>query len=319
MSTLFTLSFRKTLVSIGIATLVMNGCVETVPGSQEVSLSTTIVPTTYIPSLLHPLGDELEESSGLAYFGEKVWTVNDSGNENIVYQINLQTGKAEKKVKVINAENIDWESLAQSETHLFIGDFGNNAGNRTDLVVLKILKEDLLSKTEVTAEKIFFSYPEQANFEERMNGHNYDCEAFFYSNGVLHLFTKNWENNQTDYYILEPNPGTVEANHQSSFDSDGLITGADINTSTGDIVLIGYENKGIFSQSFIWLLSGYPPHDPFGGINSKIMLGSPADLGQTEAVFIKKDNSGYITSEAIKAGETHITGKIFSFDFNGFF
>jgi len=294
------------------------GCVDTVPYQEEVLLPTPMMPTSIVPTLLQELDDELEESSGLAYFGGKVWTVNDSENENIIYQINLQSGKAERRVRVTNAENIDWESLAQSETHLYIGDFGNNAGNRTDLVVLKIQKEDLLTKTEVTAEKIFFSYPEQTNFNDRWNSHNFDCEASFYSNGVLHLFTKNWENNNTDYYTLETKPGTLKADHHGSFDSEGLITGADINQSTGDIVLVGYENKGIFSQSFIWILSDYPEHNPFGGKKSKIMLGSPADLGQTEAIFIKGDNKGYISSEAIYLNNFHITGKLFSIDFRNF-
>jgi len=293
-------------------------CVETVSVPQEVPSTIAMVPTSYVPTLLQELDEELAESSGLVYFGGKVWTVNDSGNENIVYQVNLQTGKAERKVRVTNSENIDWESLAHSERHLYIGDFGNNSGTRTDLAVLKIRKEDLINKTEVTAEKIFFSYPEQENFEERTNSHNFDCEAFFYSDGELHLFTKNWENNHSDHYTLGTNPGKIEAKYQGSFDTEGLITGADINTSTGDIVLIGYENSGIFSQSFIWLLSDYPKHNLWEGKNSRITIGSPGNLGQTEAIFINNDNTGYISSEAIEMDNFHIKGKLFSLNFQGF-
>ena len=309
--------FTHLFILAGISILI--GCVETTLVQEEVVQTTTMSPTSYIPILLQNLDEELEESSGLAYFEGNVWTINDSGNENIVYQVNLQTGKPERKVRITNAENIDWESLSQSDTHLYIGDFGNNAGDRTDLVILKISKEDLLTKTAVTAEKIFFSYPQQGNFDERMNSHNFDCEASFYYDGVLHLFTKNWENNQTDYYTLGITPGTTRATHHGSFDTEGLITGADINTSTGTIVLIGYENKGIFSQSFLWLLSNYPAENPFGGIASKIMLGSPANLGQTEAIFIKADNSGLISSEAIISDDFYVTGKIFSFDLNSYF
>jgi len=309
---------RSAYKSILAAVLLLIGCVETVPVHEEIISDTATLPSSFVPLLLQQLDNELQESSGLAYFGGKVWTVNDSGNENIIYQLDLQSGKASKRVRVTNAENIDWESLAQSETHLYIGDFGNNEGNRTDLVVLKVLKSDLLTKTEVAAEKIFFSYPQQTNFEERINSHNFDCEAFFYLRGVLHLFTKNWEDNQTNHYTLGTSPGTTTANFEGSFDSEGLITGADINSSTGDIVLIGYENRGVFSQSFIWILSGYPEHNLFGGSNSKVMLGSPADLGQTEAVFIKDDNTGYISSETINLDRFFIHGKLFSFDFRSF-
>jgi len=293
--------------------------VDTVPLENKEQMSSMMVPTSYTLPLLQLLDEELEESSGLAYFDGKIWTVNDSGNENIIYQIDTQSGKAARRIRVSNAENIDWESLAQSPTHLFIGDFGNNEGNRTDLVVLKIRKEDLLTKNEVTAEKIFFSYPDQENFEERINSHNFDCEAFFYTEGLLHLFTKNWENSQTNYYTLGINPGTAKANIRGQFNSEGLITGADINPTSGDIVFIGYENKGIFSQSFIWLFSEYPDNDMFGGKNSKIMLGSPADLGQTEAIHLKDDNSGFISSEAMELGEFYVQGKLFTFDFSRYF
>ena len=299
--------------------LLLVGCIETVPLNGEIVSDTATMPSSYVPTLLQQLDSELEESSGLAYFGGKVWTVNDSGNENIVYQLDTQSGKASRRVRVSNAENIDWESLAQSDTHLFVGDFGNNEGNRTDLVVLKILKNDLLTKNEVSAEKIHFSYPRQDNFEERMNSHNFDCEAFFYSEGLLHLFTKNWENSHTDYYTLGIDPGTTKARHKGQFNSEGLITGADIDPASGNIVFIGYENKGIFSQSFLWFFSDYPDEDIFGGKKSKIMLGSPADLGQTEAIHFKDKNSGLITSEAIEMGEFHVTGKLFTFDFSRFF
>jgi len=291
---------------------------DTVPLEKKEQMSTAIVPTSYTLPLLQLLDEELEESSGLAFIDGKVWTVNDSGNENIVYQIDSNTGKTARRVRVDNAKNVDWESLAQSTTHLYIGDFGNNEGNRTDLVVLKILKEDLLTKNTVTAEKIFFSYPDQENFGERMNSHNFDCEAFFYSHGFLHLFTKNWEDSHTNYYTLGIDPGTIRATLQGQFNAEGLVTGADINSATGDIIMIGYENKGIFSQSFLWLFSGYPDHDVFGGKKSKIMLGNPTDLGQTEAILMKENNTGYISSEAIELGDFRVQGKLFVFDFNSF-
>lgn len=293
-------------------------CVDTSSLNKEEQKSIAAVPTSYSPTLLQNLDKELEESSGLAYFGDKIWTVNDRGNENIIYQVDTQTGKATRRVRVSNAKNIDWESLAQSNTHLFIGDFGNNQGNRTDLVVLKISKEEILKNDEVTAEKIFFSYPEQKNFKERMNSHNFDCEAFFYAEGLLHLFTKNWENSQTNHYTLGTDPGTTKAKITGQFNSEGLITGADINSATGVIVLLGYENKGIFSQSFAWLLSEYPAHNIFGGKKSKILLGSPADLGQTEAIYLKDNNMGIISSEAMEFRNFHVQGKVLTFDFSRF-
>ena len=78
--------------------------------------------------------------------------------------MNPDNGPILKKVSIKNAENIDWERMVQSPEHIYIGDFGNNTGNREDLVILKIKKSELLAFEEVSAEKIFFSYPIRNNF-----------------------------------------------------------------------------------------------------------------------------------------------------------
>ena len=44
-------------------------------------------------------------------------------------------------LSVNKEENVDWEDITQDETHIYIADFGNNNGNRTDLKIYKILKQ----------------------------------------------------------------------------------------------------------------------------------------------------------------------------------
>lgn len=276
------------------------------------------VPSSYELEFVSELHEELSESSALAEFNNTLWTLNDKGNENILYQLDTNNGSILKKVKIANAENIDWESMAQSNDYLFIGDFGNNAGNRVDLVILRIKKSDLLAFEEVNAEKIFFSYPDQNNLNPIFQKHNFDCEAFFFVNNELHLFTKNWEDNKTNYYTVPDKPGNQLAEFKESFDVAGLITDADINRSTGDIILLGYTNAGISSQNFIWLFYDYTSFDIFKGEKNKIILGNVRDLGQTEGIVIREDNSGWITSEEILAGPIRIAPKLFRYDFKGF-
>ena len=307
---------RPYILFLNILFLFGLGCVPDQRTDNEIH--TTTIPDFYKPLFLNNLEQETKESSGLAFFNEQLWTINDSGNENIIYQINKLTGKVTRQVMVSNAENIDWESMAQSDTHLFIGDFGNNLGNRKDLVVLKIEKKKILESDQVLAEKIHFTYPDQESFDEGMHKHNFDCEAFIYAEGRLHLFTKNWADNMTKHYTLSSQAGTEEAFLQDTYNVEGLITGADINTKSGNIVLLGYENKGLVSQSFVWILSDYPSLDVFQGNNKKIMLGSPANLGQTEAIQLQDNNTGFISSEAIERGNLNVEGKLFTFDFNSF-
>lgn len=286
---------------------------------EEILVNVGTVPTSYAPTLVSTLNVELNESSALALFAGKLWTINDSGNENIIYEVDPANGNVGKKVKVTNAVNVDWESMAQSETHLYVGDFGNNSGNRKDLNILKIEKNSILANETVTAEKINFSYPDQTSFVAALNSNNFDCEAFYFQGDSLHLFTKNWVDNKTKYYTLSSQPGESVANFKRDFDTQGLVTAADINEKTGEIVLLGYTNLGLSSQSFVWLLSGYMGSQIFEGKKSKINLGSPAVLGQTEGIYLNNDNTGYISSERIQLGGFTVPAKLFAFDFKAFF
>jgi hypothetical protein len=286
---------------------------------EEFLVNLGTVPSSYSPTLVALLNGELGGNSGLANFDGGLWSINDSENGNLIYKLNSSTGVIERRVKVTNAINVDWESLAQSDTHLFIGDFGNNSGKRKDLTILKIEISQLLSKDEVTAEKIEFSFSDQTSFEAQFHKTNFDCEAFFYANDSLHLFTKNWVDNKTKYYTLHINPGTGQANLKADFLVDGLVTAADINPNTGDIVLLGYQNAGISSQCFVWLFSGYSGFDFFNGKKSKIFLGSPVTLGQTEGIVLNNNNTGFISSEKIEFGGYSLPAQLYKFDFSSFF
>ncbi|EIM78555.1 hypothetical protein A3SI_02296 [Nitritalea halalkaliphila LW7] len=284
--------------------------------TEEIRLPGSL-PGSYSPEIVRDLEEEVRESSGLAFFGGSFWTVNDSGNENIVYQLDPETSLVQRRVRVENAPNIDWESLAQDEQYLYIGDFGNNNGVRQDLVIQRVAQSDLLASTSVQATPIRFRYPDQTDFSFRPNAHDFDCEAFFYRDGMLHLFTKNWLTETTRYYRIPAEPGEHVAELVGEFEVNGLITGADVNVRTGDAVLIGYRLQGLSSQVFVVLLRGYREH-VFDGEQHRMVLGSPATLGQTEAIQLLVDNRGKISSESFRAGIFQIPGRWIRFDFSDF-
>jgi hypothetical protein len=236
----------------------------------------------------------VRESSGLAKINGKLWTINDSGNESYIYQIDSLSGSVKRKVFVGNAKNKDWESLATSDKHLYIGDFGNNKGKRKDLVVLKISIEDLLNKDTVTAKKIEFNFPDQTTFDNKNHEHNFDCEAFFFKDDSLHLFTKNWKDYKTKYYTMPSKKGTYTANLKSEFDVNGLITAADYNKKLNYLVLLGYDKN---VNAFIWLLNNFEGNNFFGGNKRRIELESTIKIGQVEGILINGDNSLWISAE----------------------
>ncbi len=246
----------------------------------------------------------LEECSGLAYSDTGLWGINDGGNTNELFLIDTLSGEIIHKVQLTNAENKDWEDLAQDENFLYIGDFGNNAGNRTDLTIYKVNKSDLQDES-TTAEIITFSYPDQYDFSYSPNSNNFDCEAFYVQNDSLHLFSKNWENQQTRHYVLATDQGHHEAILKDSFNVEGLITGADI-SDEGIIFLLGYQPNG---QGFMWLLFDYQENKPFSGNKRKIQLGEGIENGQIEGITFSDEHRGFICSEKI----AFLQQRLFSF------
>lgn len=248
--------------------------------------------TNYVPQLLTNLTGSLNEASGLALIDGALWIHNDGGNATEIYVLDSLSGQIERTLDLLNSDNEDWEDLAQSETHLFVGDFGNNSGNRTDLRIYKIAQNEL-SQDFAFSEFINFSYEDQTVFEDNHNNHNFDCEAFFYHNDSLHLFTKNWIDNTCKYYVLPATTGTHTAQLRSTFNTNGLITGADISPD-GTVALVGYTQGG---GTFMWLLYDYKTGDYFSGNKRRINLGSAVNTSQLEAVIFEKDGYGYIGAE----------------------
>ena len=86
----------------------------------------------------------LSESSGAIFFNNKLITHNDSRGENKLFELDTITEQVTRTVAISNATNIDWEDITQDDTSIYIGDIGNNSGNRTDLKIYKISKTDFV-------------------------------------------------------------------------------------------------------------------------------------------------------------------------------
>ena len=84
---------------------------------------------------LYSLPKKLKEVSGIIYTKKDnlFWTLEDSGNSNKIYGLNVENGTLEQTITIENTLNIDWEDITKdNEGNLFIGDFGNNDNVRKD-------------------------------------------------------------------------------------------------------------------------------------------------------------------------------------------
>lgn len=278
--------------------------------------------SNYQPNLVADLTQNLNENSALIYWNNQVLTINDGGNEAALFFLNNNNGAVIRKVIVDQANNVDWEALTQDNNNIYIGDFGNNFGDRVNLCVYKISKLDITNSINdtVSAIKMNFDYGNQVNFSSALNANNFDCEAFFYHMDSLHLFTKDWLDLKTRHYVLPSNwMDTVHANQIDSFLIDGLITDATIDSSSANAMLLGYKNNGnnIYT-SFIWILSDYFGHHYFSGNKRRIEIGSMFNVSQTEGITLIDSTQGYISSEQISSVIT-VPAKLFQFNFQNYF
>jgi hypothetical protein len=255
------------------------------------------VTTTPLP-LKTRLADGVAESSGLVYTNGKLWTFNDSGNPAVLFRVDSASGQVQQQVRISNFDNVDWEDITADAQYVYIGDFGNNNGNRHDLRVLRVAKADLgAAATTATAEGIYFSYPDQTDFTSRTNRHNFDCEAFFYANDSLHLFTKNWGDLQTRYYTIPTKPGAYEAHLKATFNVNGLVTAAALNATGSVAGLLGYNAQT--AETFLWLLSGFKGSNYLQGYRRRIELPSAVLIGQAEGLSFVDRYRVFISNERL--------------------
>jgi hypothetical protein len=188
---------------------------------------------------------EVNESSGLARSDKagRFWTHNDSGGASEVYEVD--TLGALFRTKTLNQlPNTDWEELADSpDGRLFIGDFGNNRSQRRDLAVYVVNAQD-------SVQKIAFSYADQPGFPPSADRMNYDCEAFFYDNDSLYLFSKNWSRTHqfVRRYALPATPGTYSTAPQDSIWINSPVTAADISPDGQTFALLTYSKILLFRR-----------------------------------------------------------------------
>jgi hypothetical protein len=208
-----------------------------------------------------------------------------------------KSGKVIKSVRIKNGINHDWEDITQDDKYIYVGDFGNNRGDRKDLTIYKILKSAIGEgkKVEVDADKILFSYNDQKSFTVKRQKNNYDCEAITNFDDSLIIFSKDWADYKTRMYKLPKTPGTYKIDPVSVCDVNGLVTGADFNNSTGDLVLVGYMNY----VPFIVLFNRFTGKD-FKAKVYRINFSGMKDA-QTEGILWIDNDNTVITCEATKA------------------
>lgn len=231
------------------------------------------------------LSDSLKETSGLTFLKDKIYTFNDSGNTNEIFEIDKNSGKILKKIQT-NFPNKDWEAITNDGEHLYIGDFGNNAGKRKDLAVYKVESSEKNSK-------IQFSYSEQKDFTPVYLNHNFDAESMIFLDGKIHIFTKEWASKDISHYILNIDEFENQSIKKIETFHIGFVA-TDASYFDGKLYIVGYTKKArvylmIFEKNSEGLFFNQP--------TKKYKLGSTFTVGQVEGIAVNNDGI-YISNES---------------------
>ena len=256
---------------------------------------TLLIAQTMVLDSIINLSTYAQECSGMIFCNQKLIACNDSGGENCLFEIDTATGQVTKKIYIENASNADWEALAQDSLHIYIGDIGNNLGNRTNLCIYKINKNAYFNTTNdtISAEKIFYSYADQNAFIASNQNTPYDAEALVCINDSLYIFTKDWVNQHTSIYAMPTLAGTYSLEKRTQYDVQALVTDAAYDAELNHIYLTAYTKLAV---PYILYLKPDMPNLFFEGIywrKQALVKGS----FQIESICKANQNRYYVGAE----------------------
>jgi len=254
-------------------------------------------PSSANPNLISTVSDSLQELSGLVSACNALLGHNDGGNIDRLFRLNQGTG-AILQSTALPLSLTDWEDVAVSQSHIFLGDVGNNSGQRDTLSIYRIPLTQLCTGSVQTIDTIQFWYADAPSGILHPDSHNLDCEGLAVYRDSLWLFSKNRVGNRVRIYGLSTTPGKYGIQALDSIVVDGQITGADI---IGDscMALVGYAPP--LYTPFLILGFASDLGAPWKGCVRRIDLGSVFQMGQLEAVCFWSGHSLRFGSEAVSA------------------
>ena len=228
------------------------------------------------PYKIASLEKELKEISGLFYLDSQLYALNDGGNPAALYRLDPGQGSVRSRVDIAE-KNRDWEALTGDGRLLYVGDFGNNWGNRRDLKIHKVVPE-----SGEILRSFSFDFEEQKEIRDLPHAHDFDMEAMVFDKRMLHLFTKEWKSLGTSRYELDP---TMESGlkqtlkRKERIELGYLVTDAAVHEET--LYLIGYTRK---MEVYLSVFQRDSRGNYFSLPYKKHYLGLASGLGQIESL-----------------------------------
>ncbi len=249
---------------------------------------------------INQLPASLDENSGMVVESpNRIWYHMDHGDTSRIFQVDT-FGNILRLVYFNGVENTDWEDMTvDDDGNFYLGDFGNNLNNRTDLEIYKIPNPSTFTGNQVTPQIISFSYEDQTEFPPAPNERNFDVEAMIWFQGSLYLFTKDRTipyQSIVKMYKVPDSPGSYSATLEDTYytqqaGEDTSIAGAAISPNGNALILINSLRAFVFYN--------FDGDNFFQGQMENIWLGNPTGK---EAVAFVDDREVYISDETTNQG-----------------
>ena len=189
---------------------------------------------------------ELTELSGLAASIRnpgKLWAHNDSGSEPVLYCLSLR-GAPCGSWEVTGATAFDWEDMSAAPVDegtpaLYIGDIGDNEGNRPNVVVY-IVREPDVGRGEggaLPARSVTLTYPDRPHDAESLVVHP--------TTGDVYVVTKSFSRQARVYVARAPLRSRMQLSKVATTRSFGLLaarTGASVSPDGGRVAFSTYAS-----------------------------------------------------------------------------
>jgi len=187
-----------------------------------------------------PLPEQLSESSALSCDGDSLWSLNDSGNAAQLFQLS-KTGQL-LKLNQQKIWNQDWEAMEWVGDQLWVGDVGNNSGDRTELRLYGFNRE--LKQTQ----RVRLMVPEA---KRSLMRHDVDFEALVQWQQQLWLVSKSWQSGIARFYQVNTQLSGKQPLPAASLEVKlpFIVTDASAIPGSDQLLLVGYANP----RQHLWL------------------------------------------------------------------
>ena len=232
------------------------------------------------------LGSTLEETSSLLYLDGRLLTINDASGDKNIYEIDQTTGGISRSVNLFKANNVDWESLAHDNDHIYVCDTGDDEGERDELKIYRVTKENYLNYDVIVSEVTKFTYPFLNGFD-----HGFNCEASVVIDDRIYLFTKAYNGEPTRVFSVPTEIGNYVAEFVQEIALAPRVTDASVMDNGQILVSQIDDNNNLTISRLDWDGQQF-------NISDQQSPTVPADFsGQIEGICPLDNGNFYLTRE----------------------